>query len=1365
MVLLGVGIALSVRGDSTTLNISGGTDTVTSPSSTILNFPITRAGDASYDAFLQYQTVDGTAVAGTDYTAAMGSIVIPAGQTSATIPVTVAGSSSNPPDKTFQMLLLGGGGAGMGFTPSFATQQTFASGGRDPLSVTAADINGDGRPDLIEVDQGGDTVSVLLNTTAPGAATPSFATRQTFAVGGQPSSLTVADVNGDGLPDLIVANESGNTVSVLLNTTAPGATTASFAPQQTFPVGSLPFSVTAADVNGDGLPDLIVANAGSNTVSVLLNTTTPGATTSTFATQQTFATGNDPSSVIARDINGDGKPDLIVANANSNTVSVLLNTTAPGATSPSFATQQTFATGNTPFSVTMADVNADGLPDLIVANASTDNTVSVLLNTTAPGATTPSFATQQTFTTGSGPFSVTTADVNGDGKPDLVVANGNDNTVSVLLNTTAPGTTSPSFATQQTFAVGNTPESVTVADVNGDGKPDLIVANAFGGSVSVLLNTTPAPTTTFDGNSFATQQTFATGGNPFSVTVADVNGDGKPDLIVANATDNTVSVLPNTTAPGAITASFSTQQTFATGTSPESVIAADVNGDGLPDLIVANEGDSTVSVLLNTTTPGAITPSFSTQQTFATGANPSSVTLADVNGDGQPDLIVANAGPNTVSVLLNTTAPGATTPSFAPQQTFAVGNTPLSVTVADVNGDGKPDLIVANEADNTVSVLLNITTPGSTTPSFATQQTFATGQYPVAVTAADVNGDGKPDLIVVNQGDFSVSVLLNTTAPGAATPSFATQQTFGEPGGTPFSVEAADVNGDGKPDLIVANDAAGLTSAGVFVLRNTTVPGAATVSFGGEPHYAAGNGPISVTAADVNGDGKPDLIVANENDDTVSVLLNRLYAATSSGSPATGTIHYSIPATTISVPAALPFGNSPVGDTVSKNLTVKNTGTHLLYIQNVTSNDPEFAATGATTCPGGGLAHLATCTIAIGFTPSGVGVHSAMIQVFDNVSSSPQSVAASGAGTIDMTVTPTSYEFGSVKIGSKLVKAIIVHNYQTNSVSLNENFSGPNAGDFSVTGGTCTSTLAAKTVCTLLVTFAPTAVGTESATMTVTDSPDPMGPYPVSFSALATVPESVSPTSLHYGNVDQTASKILSVTVTNKATSGPITLTGTSIGGANAGDFAVTGGNCGGSLASSSSCTYAVTFTPSKETAESGTLSIFVAEDPNGGPAAIALSGTGLVPVRVVPASIAFGTVAGGHSSPNRTVTVINDGGATVSLSESISGTNAGDFPLTGGTCGSTLAGSGASCTYTLKFTPSIDGAESATIGVSAVGDAASPHNVSLSGTGNGPVATPTATSSATPTPTATATATPTATATDTPTSTPTSTPTPEPVT
>lgn len=341
--------------------------------------------------------------------------------------------------------------------------------------------------------------------------------------------------------------------------------------------------------------------------------------------------------------------------------------------------------------------------------------------------------------------------------------------------------------------------------------------------------------------------------------------------------------------------------------------------------------------------------------------------------------------------------------------------------------------------------------------------------------------------------------------------------------------------------------------------------------------------------------------------------------------------------------------------------------------------------------------------------------------VNDNGATSPQHVALSGTGTVTMTVTPTSYGFGTVKDGSKAIKSIVVHNYQTNSVSLSEGFSGPNAGDFSITGGSCTSTLLKTSTCTLTVTYAPTATGTESATMTVTDSPDAFGPYTVSFGSSPPIPESLSAPRLVFGNTYQTASKTLSITVTNHAASGPITLTGTSIGGGNSGDFAVTGGgNCTGTLAASSSCTYAVTFTPSTETLESGTLSIAVAEDPNGGPPAVALSGTGTTPLKVVPATgIAFGTIVGGRSSVNKTVTVYNYGAATVSLSESITGTNEGDFAVTGETCGSTLAGGISHCTYTLKFTPSIVGDESATFGVSAAGDAASPHNLPLTGTGS----------------------------------------------
>src|SRR5882724_7969017 len=140
---------------------------------------------------------------------------------------------------------------------------------------------------------------------------------------------------------------------------------------------------------------------------------------------------------------------------------------------------------------------------------------------------------------------------------------------------------------------------------------------------------------------------------------------------------------------------------------------------------------------------GAATSSFAAKQDFATGASPRSVTVGDLNEDGKLDLAVANVNSNTVSVLLNTTAPGAATTSFATKQDFVTGTAPVSVTVGDLNGDGKLDLTVANFNSNTVSVLLNTTDPGAATPSFAVKQDVTTSEGPIYVSAGDLNGDGK----------------------------------------------------------------------------------------------------------------------------------------------------------------------------------------------------------------------------------------------------------------------------------------------------------------------------------------------------------------------------------------------------------------------------------------------------------------------------------------------------------------------------------------------------------------------------------------------------------------------------------------------
>jgi hypothetical protein len=323
--------------------------------------------------------------------------------------------------------------------------------------------------------------------------------------------------------------------------------------------------------------------------------------------------------------------------------------------------------------VVTGEVNGDGSPDLIVANFA-NNTVGVSL-----GNGDGTFQEQQTFATQLGPRAVALGDFNGDGILDVVVANFESNTVSVLL-----GNDNGTFQAQDAFATGIEPVALAAVDVNGDGKPDIVVANSFyGGAVSVLLG---------NGNgTFQAQQPFA-GYGPKSVTVSDLLGDGKPDIVVANPNSDTVGVYL-----GNGDGTFQAQQAFAVGADPQSVAVLDVNGDSMPDLAIANTGSNTVSVLL-----GNGNGTFQAQQVFAAGTGPVSVAMDDVNGDGHPNLITANARGNNASVLL-----GNGNGTFQAMQNFAAGSYPDSVAVVDFNGDGRPDEAVANLNSNTVSVLLN----------------------------------------------------------------------------------------------------------------------------------------------------------------------------------------------------------------------------------------------------------------------------------------------------------------------------------------------------------------------------------------------------------------------------------------------------------------------------------------------------------------------------------------------------------------------------------------------------------------------------------------------------------------------------------
>jgi hypothetical protein len=405
--------------------------------------------------------------------------------------------------------------------------------------------------------------------------------------------------------------------------------------------------------------------------------------------------------------------------------------------------------------VAIGDVNGDGKPDLVAPSGS--GTISELV-----GNGDGSFGVTDDYYAGNGVDGVTIGDLNGDGKPDLVTANQGDGTVSVLL-----GTGGGNFGAATTFAlpviggVRPMPTSVVIGDLDGDGRPDLALPDQNNPYLSVMLGT--------GGGNFSAAPVppLRTGYMPYDVAIGDLNGDGKPDLVSANVTPNTVTVLLNQ--GGAFFGSVD----YGTGNQPVAVAIADLNGDGKPDIVTANRYPNTVSVLL-----GNGNGTFGTKSDFGTGNTPVAVAIGDLNGDGKPDIVTANGFSNSVSVLL-----GNGNGTFKAKTDYTTGVDAVGVALGDLDGDGRLDIVTVNQS-NCVSVLL-----GNGDGSFGPKFDYGTGLLPYSLAIADVNGDGRPDVVTANAG--VVSVLLNTGATVAVEPTVApTDFELSAPRPNPFRSQA-----------------------------------------------------------------------------------------------------------------------------------------------------------------------------------------------------------------------------------------------------------------------------------------------------------------------------------------------------------------------------------------------------------------------------------------------------------------------------------------------------------------------------------------------------------------------------------------------
>lgn len=581
------------------------------------------------------------------------------------------------------------------------------------------------------------------------------------------------------------------------------------------------FGIAVADVNNDGKADVVVANG--STVSVML-----GNGDGTFQQAINVAAGQSPIFVAVADVNGDGKPDLLVLSQfGAQNISVLLGN-GNGTFQPPISV---FVDPN-PTAIAVGDFNGDGKLDLAVTCAGFQpGTVAVLL-----GNGNGTFMPRQSFSVGNNPVSVAIGDLNGDGKLDIAVANSGSNNVSVLL-----GNGNGSFQLAINTPVDSSPKSLTIADFDGDHKLDLAVANTNSDDISVLLGRG-------DG-SFQVPLNVAVAQNPVFVATADLNGDQIPDLVVAHS--------PQFGGPGSVSVllgigdgSFQAPANFAVSQTANAFALDDFNGDGFKDIVVSETSFSAGSSISEFLGNGDGT--FQSAAKIATVGAPTSIAMADFDGDGNLDLAVTTSslGSMSVSIFLGngdgTFRPGTTIPlSLNPASIFVV--------VGDFNNDGVPDLAIGSSSS--ITILL-----GNGDGTFQPPKILNPNITVSALTVADFDSDGNLDLVAAGSG-FGSSAIVVLLGNGDGT--FLAPKGFTTPN-TIFGLAAGDFNGDGQPDLVTANSNADTVS--VFL-------GNGDGTFSQPRDIPVGRSPIAVAVGDLNGDGFADIVAANSNSGNVSILL------------------------------------------------------------------------------------------------------------------------------------------------------------------------------------------------------------------------------------------------------------------------------------------------------------------------------------------------------------------------------------------------------------------------------------------------------------------------------------------------------------